>query len=781
MKKIGRKWFVYVLILSLVVPNFSIPAYASEITENAEMQVLEEGVEEENIEEILEEVGEENETTAPEIDVNESNDVVLSEDIFGDESAENEVKDLENDTETEETKESIIDSPEEDANLEANNNDSDEIVVEEEFQYVNSIAMDNFNEQTEVTLSGNDIVNDKLLEVDLIDEKDTTILLNGSNSGTFGYSDGFTWIYDESTYTLTVTGEDEGINALPDSLPTVVCNNVKIVEFIDCVVSSGTMKNMFKGCNKLTSIDFSGLDTSNVTGMEYMFFGCRSLTNLDLSSLDTSNVQNMSFMFADCSKLTNLDLSSFDISSVTDTCGMFARCSNLVSLNISSFDTSSITKMNSMFSGCSSLENLDLRNFDTSASIDMGGMFSDCSSLISLNLSNFDTSGVTNMANMFLGCSSLENIDLRSFDTSGVIYMGGMFEGCSSLTSLDVSSFNTSNAIRMESMFSGCSSLTSLDLSSFDTSSADSIEYMFYKCSKLENLDLRSFDTSNIIYLGYLFTGCSSLERISTPRVIKAGQSIALPHIFADSKDNIVSKLTSAYCDKILTKTEYKITYYLNGGKNNSVNPTSYIDTTPTITLKNPTRTGYTFGGWYSDSKYTKKVTTIPKGSSGNKNLYAKWTANKYHVAFKGNGSNSGSMSKLSNRTYGSSYVLTANAFKKTGYRFTGWNTKANGTGTTYKDKESVKNLTSTNGATVTLYAQWTPIKYTIKYNLNGGKNNAKNPANYTITTATIKLQNPTKTGYAFKGWYSDSKFTKKVTTIAKGGTSNACYRGRFR
>ena len=64
----------------------------------------------------------------------------------------------------------------------------------------------------------------------------------------------------------------------------------------------------------------------------------------------------------------------------------------------------------------------------------------------------------------------------------------------------------------------------------------------------------------------------------------------------------------------------------------------------------------------------------------------------------------------MANKTgckYGTSYTLTANAYKKTGYKFKGWNTKANGTGTTYKDKASVKNLTTKNGATVTLYAQW--------------------------------------------------------------------------
>jgi uncharacterized repeat protein (TIGR02543 family) len=69
----------------------------------------------------------------------------------------------------------------------------------------------------------------------------------------------------------------------------------------------------------------------------------------------------------------------------------------------------------------------------------------------------------------------------------------------------------------------------------------------------------------------------------------------------------------------------YSISYILNGGLNNNTNPSLY-DTTNTITLKNATRKGYIFSGWYSDEQFKNKVTTIKKGDKGNKTLYAKWT-----------------------------------------------------------------------------------------------------------------------------------------------------------
>ena len=130
-------------------------------------------------------------------------------------------------------------------------------------------------------------------------------------------------------------------------------------------------------------------------------------------------------------------------------------------------------------------------------------------------------------------------------------------------------------------------------------------------------------------------------------------------------------------------------------------------------------------------------------------------------------------MKKLTNRQYGKSYTLTANAYKKKGYSFAGWNTKKDGSGKTYKNKAEVKNLTSKSGGTVTLYAQWKKTKYTITYNLNSGKNNSSNPSYYTMTTKTIKLKKPTRKGYQFVGWYSDKKCTKKVTQIKKGSTGN--------
>ena len=260
-------------------------------------------------------------------------------------------------------------------------------------------------------------------------------------------------------------------------------------------------REMFREFNNLEKIEFSNIDTSNVTDMNYMFFGCSSLTSLDLSNFDTSNVTDMSGMFSYCSSLTSLNLSNFDTSDVTNMSGMFSYCSSLTSLDLSKFDTSNVTNMNGMFYYCSSLTSLNLSNFDTSDVTNMSNMFNNCSLLTTLNLNNFETSNVTDMSGMFSYCSSLTSLNLNSFDTGNVTYMNSMFFNCSSLTSLDLSNFNTSDVTDMSVMFYGCSSLTSLDLSNFDTDNVTDMMFMFVYCYSLTSLNLSNFTFNNDLVL----------------------------------------------------------------------------------------------------------------------------------------------------------------------------------------------------------------------------------------------------------------------------------------
>ena len=292
-------------------------------------------------------------------------------------------------------------------------------------------------------------------------------------------------------------------------------NQLREIDFSGLNTSNVTnMSNMFYQCNHsyFTQLDLSGFDTSSVTDMSDMFYECLNLTDLDLSGFDTSSVTDMSNMFNACRSLTNLDLSNFDTSNVTNMVGMFQKCSAITSINVGSFDTSEVTDMGYMFDNCLKLQDLDVSGFDTSNVIDMSHMFSFCYQIRQLDVSDFDTSSVTSMNSMF--CSNvITELDVSGFDTSNVTDMAGMFH-CINLTSLDVSGFDTSNVTSMGGMFYDCINLASIDVSGFDTSKVTSMGSMFANCNHLSNVDVGGFDTSNVTSMHRMFSACQSLTTI---------------------------------------------------------------------------------------------------------------------------------------------------------------------------------------------------------------------------------------------------------------------------
>lgn len=127
------------------------------------------------------------------------------------------------------------------------------------------------------------------------------------------------------------------------------------------------------------------------------------------------------------------------------------------------------------------------------------------------------------------------------------------------------------------------------------------------------------------------------------------------------------------------------------------------------VTLPTPTRTGHSFGGWWTGVSGTGSQANSPYTLPSNSlTLYAKWTPITYTVTYNGNG-NTGGTTANSGHTYDVSRALTVNGYIRMGHTFAGWATSSGGT-VAYSDGQSVVNLASTQGATVTLYAKWTPI-----------------------------------------------------------------------
>lgn len=149
------------------------------------------------------------------------------------------------------------------------------------------------------------------------------------------------------------------------------------------------------------------------TNMECMFMGCSTSTTLDLSGLDTSNVFNMGGMFNSCNKLqTILFGEGWKTDSLYDTSEMFSSCGALQTIGgIGDWNVSNVGDMQRMFYACSKLLALDLSKWDVSQVGTMYYMFYNCMALTSIgDLNGWDTSSLGEADYMFAGCKSLESI-----------------------------------------------------------------------------------------------------------------------------------------------------------------------------------------------------------------------------------------------------------------------------------------------------------------------------------------------------------------------------------
>ena len=410
---------------------------------------------------------------------------------------------------------------------------------------------------------------------------------------------------------------------------------------------------------------------------------------------------------------------------------MFSFCTSITSIDVSHFDTSQVTNMNMMFSNCNALTSLDVSHFNTSKVTNMARMFLGCYYVPSLDVSHFDTSKVTNMSGMFSMCPKLTSLDVSHFDTSKVTNMSNMFSTCAQLTSLDVSHFDTSQVTDMSMMFNYCSKLTSLDITNFNTSKVTDMVYMFYGCSGITDLKVAYFDTSNVTNMGYMFKDCSKLPILDVTS-------------FDTSK---VTNLGSMFdgC--------FALTLLDTGSAFTQKNSTSKA-TLPLVMVEDFSTS--------RDSGYIldegQHIYTVPNST--------------YTVKYDANGG-SGSMANTTAAS-DASLNLPKNAFTRTGYTFSSWNTKADGSGTSYKDGQNVTNLVTSG--TVTLYAQWTKGTYTISYNLGGGSMSGQKTS-YTMTDAAYTLPTPTRTGYTFAGWTGSNGTTPQTSVmIPSGSTGNKTY-----
>ena len=379
--------------------------------------------------------------------------------------------------------------------------------------------------------------------------------------------------FEGKVATEVFTGFETEAYGSSSSVPWAACqSNVITTTVADEGIAPRSTAMWFSNMTTLGSADISKLNTNKVTNMRDMFYGCESLTTLDLTSFDTSNVTDMSYMFFNCKALTTLDLTSFNTANVANMSYMFKGCSALTPLDLSSFDTGKVTNMTDLLAACNSLERIDLGagfkwvgqscyppagNWE---SVSTGKAYSEKEiptgvadayvfkpkttafavySADDQSLTFYKRAGVPSAGNQFEGKTATEVYTGFETETYGlnnsapwsahyhrietvVIADDGIapkstaswFKGFYSLRSADVSKLDMSKCKDVSYMFYECNALGSINISTWDTSSFENVSYMLGYCRSLRELDVLGWNVSNIANMEEVFFACSNVRTL---------------------------------------------------------------------------------------------------------------------------------------------------------------------------------------------------------------------------------------------------------------------------
>ena len=301
-------------------------------------------------------------------------------------------------------------------------------------------------------------------------------------------------------------------------------------------------KATFSSNDKLTKLDLTNLDVSNLYSFSDMFSGNHQLTTVgDLSDWNTAHNTDISYMFYDDLNLQNIGaLNKWDTSNVAFMNHAFDSTPNLATIgDLSQWQTGNVQDMSYMFNNDLTLKNSqntndpngkeqkqesklttlgDLSNWDTSKTKYMSYMFNDNPNLESIGkLNNWDTNNVQDMSFMFNNDQKLTGLDLSNWKMNKVVYISSIFANNKSAQSIgDLSNWDLRNAVDTSNMFVNCTNLTDLgDLSNWNMNQVKYVNNMFRNCSNLVNIgNLSNWNPENVIDASYMFANDESLKQL---------------------------------------------------------------------------------------------------------------------------------------------------------------------------------------------------------------------------------------------------------------------------
>ena len=421
-------------------------------------------------------------------------------------------------------------------------------------------------------------------------------------------------------------------------------------------------------CSSLTSIDLSHFNTSNVKSFNRMLAYNTNLSYINISGWDFSKATNVGDLFGYDSALRTviannttynalsrsiyggngaietLSLRNADYSGLTDMSGIFCNMINTTTIDLNGANTTGVTNMYNMFSRDSKLVNLDISSFDTSSVTNLSWMFQECEKIVTIDVSSFDTSSATDMGGMFYGCSELTTIyATEDFVTTGVTNHSQMFQNSPKIVGGLGTKFTTAHEDKVYAHLDGgitnpgyftantgwrfVNSETSTGLLDQQWSYYQNgvrKENGFYTLNDLYGIPQKYYFVNGIAQLGWVRVGNDyyyfSTDDDDNNGYVNAGAYRNETKLI----DNVSCDFdTDGKCTNYTGTAFYTVSLNGNGGIVNpntiNVNVNSSIGTLPT-----PTRTGYTFNGWYTGVTDGVLVdsTYVPSSSV---TIYARW------------------------------------------------------------------------------------------------------------------------------------------------------------
>ena len=565
------------------------------------------------------------------------------------------------------------------------------------------------------------------------------------------------------------------------------CSRIESITIPSSVVHIG--KYAFAGCNGLTHVVIPDSVTS--IGSD-AFANCSNISSINIPQCLCTN--RLSNVFRNVSSaITNVVIAS-GVTSIGDEA--FASCYGLTSVAI----PNSVKKIGrSAFNSCNALRSVTIP--DNVKNID-DFVFGGCSGLVDVTMPD----GVTNIgfsafgwcsdlksvsipnrvarigASAFYGCSSLTNVSIPQ----SVIYIGNeAFRMCSGMFSFEVDPQNPSyKSVRgLLLTKNGESLIYGVNGDVIVPNTVACIEdFAFYNCSGLTSIII----PNSVTNIGdCAFSGCSNLESVYVPEdyavatwtfprtaaIIRyrpsitvefdsAGGDVIDPQIVhvglpygtlptpvrsgytfrgwdkndvAIEPDTVVADVDDHMLVAQWSPNRYAVTFYSNGGREGS--SYRWLEYGSAIVAPTVTRTGYTFSGWSPEV-----AVTVP---ASNLTYTAQWTVNQYTVTFDANGGTGGTSGE---QDYGSSIVSPTVA--REGYTFAGWSPAV---------------AAAVPASDVTYVARWTPNKYTVTFNANGGEGGTSTSLDCGSSIVAPKV---TRTGYTFNGWLPDVAETVPASNV---------------